>query len=112
MLRTLRRRRRRWSRTTFTSGRKLCGNEYIFLHLHLQYNVIIFSLPITEASKCMPQTSIERETSRLSSIQKWETCRDICNKDETCDSFNHWVHQKKGQNFQTKAAFPLIYSES
>ena len=106
MLRTLRQRRRRWARTTFTSGRKLCG-KYIFSHLHLQYNVI-FSLPITEASKCMPQTSIEQETSRLYSIQKWETCRDICNKDETCDSFNHRVHWKKGQNFQMKkAAFSL-----
>ena len=73
----------------YISGRKLCGKD-LFSHLHRHNN--FFSSYFTEDSKCMPETNIEKDFRRLSNVQTWDTCSDICNKDESCDSFNYWVY--------------------
>ena len=41
----------------------------------------------------MPETNIEKDFRRIANIG-WETCSDICNKDELCDSFNYGVLKK------------------
>ena len=76
----------------YISGRKLCGKD-LFSHLHRHNN--FFSSYFTEDSKCMPETNIEKDFRRLSNVQTWDTCSDICNKDESCDSFNYWVYWKR-----------------
>ena len=67
-----------------------------------------FSLPITGASKCMPQAKIEKNTRQLHRNIKWQKCRDICNIDELCDSFNYWVIETRPKNFTRSIAICSI----